>query len=316
MSVPLVDLHVKFLIDHILRTVRDDPNKHVTEIFGDAKIDPHAALYGQKMIDDVKEWITTTNIPVLLAFDLDPTQIPGITVHLESSSPEQQYMGDRGLTFTKDLKPEEKEVIVPKFVPDDLAPDVDGTFVTVTLPDTLSEDQQNLILPGLKWRDKNGKEYGIGEDKTDPTIVRLENGATLSQGDFSELEVIAPFDNALFQEGSMYFNESSLITIHGHADRSEGLWLWAIVQWGILKFRPLLTATFGLDLAIPRASDFSKDDNFLGDNIWRRFITLGAKAVWSWEAARQKDITSFVLSVRASQRQLAGEPEPEPTDLC
>jgi len=258
------------------------------------------------MIEDIKKWIKDTEIPVLLGFDLDPAQIPGVTINLESSAPSQQFMGDAGLTFTEKLQPHEKEVLVNKFSPKNLVTSSDGLFITVTLPDTLTDAERELVLPTLRWRDKNGKEYGIGEDGVDVTAfsllespVPVPNAASISKADLSEVEVIAPFDEAIFREGVMYYDENALVTIHGHSDRTEGLWLWAIVHWGLLKFRPLLTATFGLDLAIPRASDFAKADEFLGTNVWRRFITLGARAVWSWEAARQKDVAAFIQTIKA-----------------
>jgi hypothetical protein len=302
-SVPLLDLNVKFVIDHTLRTVRNDPDRHIKEIFGDARLEPNAALYGNRMIQDVKDWITKTEIPVLLGFDLDPAQIPGVTINLESSAPNQQFMGDFGGTFTENLQPHEKEVIVERFSPKNVVLSATSDFYTITLPDSLSDEQTELVLPGLRWRDKNGKEYGIGDDKNKPTAFQVDKPGfpAISVGDFSSLEVIAPFDDALYREGAMYYDENALVTIHGHSDRNEGLWLWAIVHWGLLKFRPLLTATFGLDLAIPRASDFAKADEFLGTNVWRRFITLGARAVWSWQAARQRDVAAFILTIKGSQ---------------
>jgi len=315
MSVPLLDLHVQFLVNHTLRTVRGNPDKHITDIFGDAKIEPHAAIYGNRMIEDIKSWVKNTEIPVLLGFDLDPAQIPGVSVNLESSSPNQQFIGDAGLTFEENLQPHEKEIIVSVFSPKNLVTSSDGLFITITLPDDMSAEDQALVLPGLRIRDKNGKEYGIGDNKGKPTAVKVVETtgptANLSDADLSRMEIIAPFDTARFREGVMYYDETALITIHGHSDRVEGLWLWAIVHWGLLKFRPLLTATFGLDLAVPRASDFAKADEFMGTNVWRRFITLGARSVWSWEAARQKDVSAFLLSIKASQKDSDDE-----TDLC
>lgn len=311
----MLDLHIKFIIDHTIRTVRGNPDKHIKEIFGDAKIEPHAALYGDRMIEDIKTWIKNTELPVLLGFDLDPAQIPGVSINLESSSPNQQFIGDAGLTFEEDLQPYEKEIIVSEFSPKNLVESPDGLFITITLPDDMSDEDKELVLPGLRIRDKNGKEYGIGDNKGNPTAVKLPETtaptASLSQADLSTMEIIAPFDTARFREGVMYYDESVLVTVHGHSDRVEGIWLWAIVQWGLLKFRPLLTATFGLDLAVPRASDFAKADEFMGTNVWRRFITLGAKSVWSWEAAKQKDVSAFLLSIKASQKG-----EDDTTDVC
>lgn len=312
MSIPLVDLHVKFVIDHTLRTVRADPDRHLSDIFGCAKIDPHAALFGQKLIDDIKEWITTIEIPVVLGFELDPTQIPGVSVNLESSSPEQVFMGDAGLEITRELPESERLVVVSAFPPKNLVTSTDGTFITVTLPDDFTQEQTELVLPGLHWRDKNGKEFNIGEDGLTPTIIALEGGTPLVKGDFSQLEVITPFNDQRIRQGSMWFGETALITVQGHSDRPEGLWLWAIVTWGLLKFRPLLSSTFGLDLSEPRSSDFAKSEELMGTNVWRRFITLSAKTLWTWDSAKQNDAVAFLQTIRAVGALTGGDD----TEVC
>jgi hypothetical protein len=92
------------------------------------------------------------------------------------------------------------------------------------------------------------------------------------------------------------------------------LWLWCIVQWGLLKYRPLLTAVFGLDLALPTAADFSKDDSFLGENVWTRYVTLTTKSVWSWSAGEAKDLVAFLLTIQDVSQSGAGPANPA-TDL-
>lgn len=299
MAITLVDLNLRYIVEHTIRTVLENPKRRIAEIFGDARLDPHAALYGQSYFDEIEQWITTTKIPVVLGFDLAPAQIPGVTIALEKSMPVQTYLGDTGLTYFEPIPDYERDIVLPYFTPKEITPSADGLFVTITLPDQMPVEQSQLVLPGLNIRDKNRRVYGIGLDGDQPTAIQ-SGGALLKDADLSEIEIISPYNDALYREGVMSFDDTALIAIHGHADRTEGLWLWAMVHWGLCKFRPLLISVFGMDMAISAASDFTKDTSFMGENVWTRFISVSTRTVWSWEAARQQDVLAFLLSIRAT----------------
>jgi hypothetical protein len=299
MAIPLVDWSIKSIVDYTIKTVQSNPEKYVREIFGDARCEPFAALYGDNFVNQVVKWISSTRIPVVLSFDLDPAQIPGVSIHLERSTPAQSFLADTGFISSEPIEPYSREIIVPAFSAKNLTLSADGKFYTVTLPDSMSQEYKDLIMPGFIWRDADGNEYGLGEDSGSPTIY--STSTALESGNFSRLEVISPISEATYQDGAMLFEETALVAVHGHAHRSEGLWLWAIVQWGLLKYRPLLAATYGLDLGIPSASDFSKDDSFMGENVWRRFISLNMKAVWSWSGTRRQDVVGLLMTTKAVQ---------------
>ena len=297
----MLDIHLKHVLEFGLKTIRSNPDKHLKDIFGDFNLDPHAALYGNRIIGLVKNWITKTEIPVVLGFDLSSAKMPAITVHLVSTSPAQTYMGDYGGSSSEDLDAHQIEVIVPKFKPKAVFWNDSKTSLILSLPDEMPIEQRELFLPGLKLRDDKFREYAISIDN-DGNIIVLEDSprAPLSQISLVELEVTSPVFTARYSRGHMLMDETAAIAVHGHTDRNEGLWLYYITMWILLKYRPLMISTFGLDLAVPIASDFSKDDSTIGTNTWRRFINVSAKSVWSWEAARQKDVVAILASVFAS----------------
>ena len=301
MSVTMLDIHLKHVLEFGLKTVRSNPDKHLKDIFGDFNLDPHAALYGNRLIGLVKNWITKTEIPVILGFDLSAAKMPAITVHLMSTAPAQTYIGDYGGDASENLQSHEIEVIVPKFNPKSAAWNDTNTALILGLPDSMPIEQKELFIPGLKLRDSNRREYAISADE-DGNVLILEdsNSSPLSQISLSDLEVISPVFTARYTRGHMLMDETATIAVHGHTDRNEGLWLYYITMWILLKYRPLMISTFGLDLALPVASDFAKDDSTIGTNTWRRFINVSAKSVWSWESARQKDVVAILASVFAS----------------
>lgn len=310
MSVPLTDLHVKYVVDFTLRTVIKNPQRYIPEIFGDASLDPHAALLGDNYTNKVINWVTTTNIPVVLGFELDAAQIPGVTIHLQRSTPVQPFMGDVGFTTLVPRDKDRRTVIVPEFSPTNIIPSADGTYITFIPPASMPQSLSQLIIPGFHLFDKNKREYGIQIGAGGSSIAVQSGTDLLSQADLSQITVVTPYPDIQIKGGAMYYEDTVVVACHGHADRNEGLWLWAIVQWGLLKYRPLLTATFGLDLALPTAADFSKDDSFLGENVWTRYVTLATKTVWSWSAGEATDIVAFLTTILDSSQSGAGPANP------
>lgn len=297
MSAPLTDLHLQYVIKLGLKTIRANPDKHLKDIFGEHQSDHLAAVYGNRTLNQAAEWIKKTEVPVILGFDLTEARMPAVTIHLSSSAPSQPLIGDESIGESEDLGYEEKEVLVPAFQPASMNTTNPASYI-ITLPSTMPFDQQELFLAGLNLRDSKNREYVLDRDDNGNILVKaLSSDAPLAEIDTTHLEVVSPVIQARFSRGSMIYQETATIAIHGIASRQEGLWLYYMVMWTLLKFRPVLTGLLGLDLSMPRASDYSKDDGFLGENVWRRFITVEATTSWSWEQARQKDILGMLLSV-------------------
>jgi hypothetical protein len=289
----MLDIHLRYLIQYSIDSIISAPDERIAEIFGDARLDPHAALFGDDLLDSIKNFFLTTKIPVVLGYEIDPSQIPGVTINLERSSPSQRYLGDTGRVMGTAIRQDNRPVVVPMFSPLLITP---GDGYLVIKPPLDVDD--SLISPGLSWRDALGQEFAIGS-MPDGSYTLTELSVPVSQANTSQLEVISPFSDRQFREGAMLFDEVALVTVHGHANRTEGLWLWMAVQHGLLKYRPLLDSMFGLQLAEPMSSDFAKDDSFLGEHVWRRFITVSAKSMWTWEGPGMIDVLSFIASIKA-----------------
>lgn len=303
MSIALIDLHIKFVVDFAIRQVMKDPDRILPQILGDAKLEPHARLYGDKMISEAKNWLMSTKIPVVLGYTLDPTQIPCVAISLDSAVPDQQYLGDTGFLYSEPQDPIEKLVIVPKFAPELVELSEDKTTARFVPPLSLTQEQRDIMMLGrLNVRDNRGLEYSLGFNGIDFVLGPISNSVV--SGDFSSLEVIANSAENTYRQGAMLYDQRVLLAVLGHADRIEGIWLWAIVQWALLKYRPLMASVFGLDLALSTSSQFSKDDSFLGENVWTRYITLSAKSMYTWEAYKTQDVYAFLVSVKASMGDL------------
>jgi hypothetical protein len=291
----MTDLHLKYVIELGFKTIRANPDRFIKDIFGNAQLEPHAAIYGNRMIEMVKNWFMKTDVPVVLGFDLTEAKFPAVTIVLQGASPAMPMLGDYMGHEWEDVPSQEREVLVPKFVPESATETSEGALM-ITPPANMPLEQKELFLPGLTVRDNKNKEYPLSLDDNGNILI-LEKNSPLSEIDLTELEVISPYMDARYSRGAMIYDEQAVVGVHGHSNRNEGLWLYYIVMWILLRSRPILAATFGMELSFPSASDFSKDDSFADNNIWRRFISVSTKTTWTWEQAKQKDILGLIMSV-------------------
>jgi hypothetical protein len=296
MAFPLTDIVLRHVLQVGLNTIRANPDRHIRDIFGDAKLDPIAALYGEKTINDIKDWILKTKIPIKRGFDVVESEMPCITIHLSGATQRQALMGDYGDMESERLGHQDKEVLVKSFVPKSIDKS-DPIAYKIELPDSMTLEEKEMVMPGLTMRDAGNREYPISAD-CDGNVLILQGSQPLAALDITRLEVVSPVIEARFDRGAMIYDDSLSIVVHGHSSRNEGLWLYYIVMWTLLKFRPLMIGTFGLDLGVPTASDFSKDESYQGEQIWRRYISMSCTSVWTWEQARQKDLLALLMGIK------------------
>lgn len=302
MSIPLLDIHVKYLVDYTLKVVRSNPDKYLKEIFGDARLAPHDNLYGNRMIDSVKKWLETTKISIVLGYDLSQMELPAITVNLVGSSPIQPYMGDAGDIIEEDIEPYEQDVVVDDFQVKSLEFSADRSFIFMELKDDMDPTKSELVLPGLNLMDAKNQEFLIGFDDFENKLTISKISVPLEELDASVLKVISPLKQKRYRGGVMQFQDTVSISVHSHQNRNEGVYLWGIVMWGLLKFRPLMIEMFGYDLSVPSSSDLAVDPSYLGNAVWVRQVTLTGRTVWSWEGPRLQDVIGMLLNVNVARK--------------
>jgi hypothetical protein len=251
----------------------------------------------------IKEWILKTNIPVVLGYNTNETQIPCVSVTLANMAPEQTYLGDRGFDRTLQLQQYERDILIPSFQPKEITFSDDKTSAILTLPDSMGADTQNLFFPGLRLRDAKRQEYLISTDPvtTKPRIESLPDGAAVTSIDSSSLEVISPYQDVNYTGGAMFFRYNLNINIYSNSNQQDGIWLWMIVMWILLRNRPTMTKLFGIDLSIPSSGDYFKDPQMNPEHVWIRTITMTTQAHWTWLDAKQTDILGFLLYVKGAQ---------------
>lgn len=300
MSISLSDLHLRYIVEYTIKTVRDNPDRYLPEIFGDAKLTPHDSLLGNRMITNVKNWLNTTKINVVHGFDLSQVELPCVTINMAQSSPSQPFLGDFSGINEEQINNYEREVIVPEFSPLNIEYSPDRSFVWLEVNEMMPKAE--YVMAGMSVFDAKNQEYAIGYDEEtlkltiSPVLVSIENL------DASRLTVVSPLKTKRYEAGAMQYQDNIRITIHGHQNRNETIYLHSIILWGLLRFRPFMVELFNIDLGMPSSSDLEMQDRMVGQNqmalnVWIRDIFLNCKVIHSWSGAQMQDIIGLLLTI-------------------
>jgi hypothetical protein len=291
---------VKFVLEFAFKEIRANPDTYLPDIFGNLLLEQHQALYGANYLESIKQWFLKTKIPVVLGFDLTEQDLPAVTVNLQSMSPDQAFLGSIGFRSFNPIQPYERAVIIPAFQPKALVFSADKQTAILTLPDAI---QQQAFFPALRLRDASKQEFQLSTDQQTGNLLvqQLAGGPPVTQINAQSCEAITPYQDIIQDNGSMLYSQNLLITIHADGKRNDGLWLWQICMWAMLRYRPMMVQLFGIDLAFASASDFMKVDSFVSDHVWARSISLSTKTMWTWKDTTQQDILGFLYSFQPTQ---------------
>lgn len=97
MGFVLAQIALQRLIQLGIKYLKDNPDT-LDEIFCYYTRDALNAAYGQPYIDKIKEWFNSNKIPVVQAWNMDSTNVPGISVRLaqETEAIDKAAVGDLG----------------------------------------------------------------------------------------------------------------------------------------------------------------------------------------------------------------------------
>lgn len=256
----------------------------IDDIFANFKEGHMWKMYGDKEIQKIKKWITENEIPVVLSWSLNPQRIPCVSVHIASSSEDttNSFLGDHGGIVET---PKDPRTIIPEFVP--LEYDVVNSVITV--PDSID---LSLVRPAHIVYDGNNEPYMITEVQGHSITIQLE-GPAVTPNKFTVKSFI---ETTRVKRGETYVQEAVDIGIHGHSDQNTVLWLYYMILWISLRFKPEIEKRC-MDLSTFSASDFKRDSQYLGENIFSRWMRVTARTRVSWTEDPYPEIDTLVANV-------------------
>ena len=290
------DVLIRTAVEHTINEMRKNPWL-IDDVFSELVTDPLLnEIYGQKEINNAKEWFLNNKIEVLLKNRIDSQHIPCVTIALgESREDEGESTLADGSTHVDTLTPSRigKPIayIIKPFAP----VGYDKDTGVLQLPENADI---SLVSAGMLVFDvQSGNAYPI-LDKQAPNSVVIAAGTELT---LSECGILPQFMVWKARRERASFRESYTIGCHVSGDPSTLLWLHSIVKYGLLRYRETLFEARNFQISSIRSTDMMRNGQFdMGaDNVYSRWITISGLVENDWlkspkrviETIRVKDPT-------------------------
>ncbi len=250
--------------------------------------------YGQKEIDNAKEWLTNNKIEVLMQYRLDKDEFPCVTVALGSSSEleDMKHLADLS-TVVEELIPSQIGKPIPYVIKPFVPASYDQANGLIELPKELSKSSfsegQILVNPDT------GEGYTI-LGRAPGNKIQIEPNLTLNA---TRLAVIPKYQTYKVRREHSFFRETYTIGCHTHGDPSTLLWLHAIVAYILLRYRESLLEGRCFTQSSISSSDLVPNAELStpgGENVYSRYITLSGQVENSWLKSPRRVIETIELT--------------------
>lgn len=249
------------------------------DIFSDFRDNPLLAQkYGQKEIQNAKDFLLNNKINVLMAHRLDVEVFPMVSISMGSSNE------DKSLATLGDL-----DVDVVDYSPEDIGKPIswiiqpfnivayDQETGLVTLPQT---DSFKYIGDGMLLVDSETGDAWVISGVKAGNKVQIPAGSDL--GDASRLGIAPKYMGYRARRERIISQENYSIGCHVHGDPATLLFLFALVKYSLLRYREGLLEYNNFQLSTLQCSEMVKNGSFQAENVYSRFITLTGQTEESW----------------------------------
>lgn len=257
--------------------------------------------YGQKEIENARDWFMSNTINVVLRYRKDQDQFPLVTIGLGTSS-EIQDMKSLG-----DLSPEVNLLmpldigkpipyVVKPFSPDSYDPATSVLSIPASV--NLGAVTAGMVLVNPS----TGVGYvitGVGANSLTLDVAGAFSGSSFG--------IIPQFQFYKVRRERSFFQENYQIGCHTHGDPAPLLWLDAIVSYILLRYRESLLEARGFNLSSFSKSDLSPNQNYaMPETVYSRYINLTGMVENSWLKTPYRVIESVQLINKATTPNTAG----------
>ncbi len=271
MSVPLTEFFIEMIIREGLNDIKDNPLL-IDMLFSKFTLPIFSKEYGQRTIDEIKQYILEDKVAVVQAWTLIPEKVPCYSININNTeeSPETAFFGDNAGWVERTADP----VVLLTFVPVAYNPvsgfvDAGTTNLSALYDGAIFVDAAGNRFPiiGPIFNEDGQHWFSIGTDKT---VVLGESRVT----------GIINVESAPFYETPLY--EEIQIGVHAAENSNLCKFLYYILIY-ILQSKRLLLEKLGLQIHTFSVADFVKLMDLLPDNILNRFVVLKLLVWFGWE---------------------------------
>jgi hypothetical protein len=242
--------------------------------------------YGQNEIDNAKKWLKNIDIDDVVVMDTynGDIRFPRITIKLESSTEEENTLGDVHYVALEQMADPWPDLVLP-FTPTSYSP-VTGTMVVPSSIPNLLELSTSMVLVT-----RAGVPYAVTDVTADDTLV-LTAGVN---DDFSNCTIRSVIPGMIRHMESAAFHETYVIGCHVHGESVYLTFLHSLLCFVLLRYRQTLFEGRGFEASHFSSTDFAKSEQFEPENVYSRYISLTGIVRQYWPKQIVPSITSTIF---------------------
>ena len=245
--------------------------EQIDEIFAKFKDDHLWKQYGDWQIHDIKEWLAGNEVKIKNAYQLQPTDIPCISIALANGNEQSDKAFFSDLAGTEEIEGTER-IIVKENVPASYDP------LTNTIR-TQNDVSVELVQPNHVVIDSGGSSFLITR-VIDNNTLQIEVPTAGPTPQLSKMSIWSTRKKVSFR-GEAYMTEFVDIGIHSLADQNILIWMYFIVVYILFRYKTVLQQRC-MDLHTFSVSDFARKNEMLGNHVYSRNIRMSARIRLSW----------------------------------
>lgn len=286
MSMRIVEYYIRQVLSDSIQRLRDNPGQ-IEEVFSDLACPPLDKVFGRKIIDEIKCFFTSNDIPVRSAFSQNQIDLPSISVHLISSQEDQQYRAMQDHVGFERV-PKEPAVIQGPFYGISYDPDKGRLYLpkTMDLSEFINgrklyskEDDVVYTISGtIKANEPNTEPYDLQDQYI--TIVDPQ-GDIPDRLQYASMYLLSSVDFYLKRVAGTWLREVFEIRMNAATNSDQAIWLYYITLYTLLRNKAFFEQV-GLESQTFGASEFTRDAQKMPNNIWGRTIRLTFMVQHTW----------------------------------
>jgi hypothetical protein len=292
MGAPLTEFVIETILRDGLNELRISPTKF-DDLFSRFKLTFFNNQYGQAKIDELKTYIQNNQIKIIHALQIQPTDMPCISIQLLSSDEvedEQQFSN----MLPEQVDPKVPNVIVPTVTP--------TAYDSITGKLNVADGANlGVICPGMIFKDASDVEFVIESGNSNISGNKFINIGKGKEPDLGgDGEIVSSIDFTVTDRRMVRLRETINLGCHAHDKVHLAKFLYYIVYY-IIKSRQVAMEERGLHLDRGVASIFDREGEVGGEDIYTRYLQLHVLTEFDWDQEQVNLVDCFDVTVKAEE---------------
>lgn len=282
-SFKIVEYFLRQVIEEGIDKIRANPDV-IDDIFDDLTRPPLDKVFGKKIVNDIKEFFVTNDLPVLSAFSQNGIILPAITVHLISSQEDPEYRSMQDHAFYERTPKKAAIIAGPVYAK---AYDSDSGKLTFNGEVDLSQFSKGRKL----FAKRDDEVYTIAgtikintTDRSKDQYIHVVDayGSVPERVDFAEMYLLSSVDFTMDRIAGAWFRETFEIRVNANSNSDQAIWLYYILAHIMMRNKQAFEDV-GLENQTFSTSEFTRDVGKAPNTIWGRTLRFSFLVQHTWK---------------------------------